>query len=144
MTNLIMFCRHSNNTTIFSVSNTPLHWAQLRVSTLCIGHHQVVLKLFEQIYNKLCILGGGGWSVFSVVNMQLHWVQLHVSTLCIGHHQVVLRLVVQLHNKRIILGWRGLVGRDLVFITVSGITLGSMKLPLNHLSHQINSPCLRL
>jgi hypothetical protein len=60
MTNLIMFCRHSNNTTIFSVSNTPLHWAQLRVSTLCIGHHQVVLRLVEQLYNKLGILGGVG------------------------------------------------------------------------------------
>jgi len=65
-------------------------------------------------------------------NKQLHWIQLHVLALCIGHHQAVLRLVEQLYNKRGILGG---VGEDLIFITVGGITLGFIKLPLNHLLH---------
>jgi len=42
------------------MSNIQLHWVQLRVSALCIGHHQVVLRLVEELYNKRGILGGGG------------------------------------------------------------------------------------
>ena len=63
---------------------------------------------------------------------QLHWVQLHVSALCIGHHKIVLRFIEQLYNKQGILGEWGVVGkRDLVFVTVSGITLSFIQiLPL--------------
>ena len=44
------------------MSNIQLHWVQLRVLALCIGHHQVVLRLVEELYNKKGILGGcGGW-----------------------------------------------------------------------------------
>ena len=41
-----------NNTTILSMSAKPLRWVQLHVSALDIGHHQVVLRLIEQLYNK--------------------------------------------------------------------------------------------
>ena len=44
------------------MSNLQLHWVQLHVSALCIGHHQVVHRLVEQLYNKRGILervGGG-------------------------------------------------------------------------------------
>ena len=34
-----------------------LRWLQLRVSALSIGHHQVVLRLIEELYNKQGILG---------------------------------------------------------------------------------------
>jgi len=74
-------------------------------------------------------------TIFSVSNIHLRWVQQHVSALCIDHHQVGHRLVEQLYNKRGILGVWGVVGRDLVFIIVGGITLGFIKLPLNHLLH---------
>jgi len=44
------------------MSNISLHWVQLHVSALCIGHHQVFLRLVEQLYNKRGIMGsvGGG------------------------------------------------------------------------------------
>ena len=45
---------------MFSVSSIQLHCVQLHVSALCIGHHQAVLGLVEQLYNKQGILGGGG------------------------------------------------------------------------------------
>jgi len=32
------------------MSNIQLHWVQLHVSAVCIGHHQVVLRLVEQLY----------------------------------------------------------------------------------------------
>ena len=53
----------SHNTTILSMCNKLLHWVQLHVSALCVGHHQVVLRLIEQLYNKQGILegGSGGW-----------------------------------------------------------------------------------
>ena len=51
----------SHNTTILSVSDEPLHWVQLHVSALGIGHHQVVLRLIEELYNKLGIRAEGGW-----------------------------------------------------------------------------------
>jgi len=44
------------------MSDIPLHWVQqLHVSTLGIGHHQVVLRLMEQLYNKQGIRGEWGW-----------------------------------------------------------------------------------
>ena len=43
-----------------SVTDKQLHWVQLHVSVLGIGHHQVVLRLIEKIYNKHGILGGVG------------------------------------------------------------------------------------
>ena len=42
------------------MSDKPLHWVQLHVSALGIGHHQVVLRLIEQLYNKQGIRGCGG------------------------------------------------------------------------------------
>jgi hypothetical protein len=57
-----MYYSYSHNTTIFPMSNLQLHWVQLHVSALCIGHHQVVHRLVEQLYNKRGILervGGG-------------------------------------------------------------------------------------
>jgi len=60
VTNLIMCYTHSHNTTIFSMNNIQLHWVQLHVSALCIGHHQVVLRHVEHLYNKLGTLGGVG------------------------------------------------------------------------------------
>jgi len=39
------------------MSDKQLHWVQLRVSALRIGHHQLVLRLIEQLYNKQGILG---------------------------------------------------------------------------------------
>jgi len=47
-----MYYTYSHNTTIFSMSNIQLHWVQLHVSALCIGHHQIVRRLVEQLYNK--------------------------------------------------------------------------------------------
>ena len=62
LTNIIMHYAHSQNTTILPTSNTPLHWVQPHVSALCIGQHQVVLRLVERLYNKQGILGGlWGW-----------------------------------------------------------------------------------
>ena len=57
-----MHYTYSHITTIFSMSNTQLHWVQLHFSALCIDHHQVVLGLVEQLYSKWGILGavGGG------------------------------------------------------------------------------------
>jgi len=49
ITNLITYYTHGHNTTTFSLSNTQLHWVQPHVSTLCIDHHQAVLRLFEQL-----------------------------------------------------------------------------------------------
>ena len=49
ITNFIMYYRYSHNTTIFSMSNIQLHWVQLHVSALCIGHRQVVHRLVEQL-----------------------------------------------------------------------------------------------
>ena len=44
------------------MSNIQFHWAQLHVSVFCIGHHQVVLRLVELLYNKCGNVGGrGGW-----------------------------------------------------------------------------------
>ena len=45
-----MYYTYSHNTTIFSISNIQLQWVQLHVSAVCIGHHQVVLRLVEQLY----------------------------------------------------------------------------------------------
>ena len=44
------------------MSDKQLQWLQLHVSALGISHHQVVLRLIEQLYNKQGILGevGGG------------------------------------------------------------------------------------
>jgi len=56
-TNLIMYYTYSHNTTIFSMSNIQFRWTQLHVSALCIGHHQVVLRLYEQQYNKWGVVG---------------------------------------------------------------------------------------
>ena len=42
------------------MSDKQLQWVQLHVSALGVGHHQVVLRLFEQLYNKRGILGGVG------------------------------------------------------------------------------------
>jgi len=42
------------------MSNIQLHSVQVHVSVLCIGHHQVVLRLVEQLYNKRGILEGVG------------------------------------------------------------------------------------
>jgi hypothetical protein len=56
----ILSIRHtvSHSTTILSMSDIPLHWVQqLHVSALGIGHHQVVLRLMEQLYNKQGIRG---------------------------------------------------------------------------------------
>ena len=59
--NLIMYLYTvSHNTTILSMSDKQLHWVQLHVLSLGIGHHQVVLRLIEQLYNKQGILGGIG------------------------------------------------------------------------------------
>ena len=48
-----MYDTYSQNTTVFSMSSIidkQLHKVQLHVSALCIGHHQVVLKLINQLY----------------------------------------------------------------------------------------------
>ena len=58
VTNLIIYYTHSHNTAIFSMCNIQFRWAQLHVSALCIGHHPVVFRLVEQLYNKRGILGG--------------------------------------------------------------------------------------
>jgi len=34
------------------MSDKPLHWVQLHVSALSIGHHPVVLRFIEQLYNR--------------------------------------------------------------------------------------------
>ena len=39
------------------MSDKPLHCVQLHVSALGIGHHQAVLRLIEQLYNKQGIRG---------------------------------------------------------------------------------------
>ena len=52
VTNLIMYYTYSYNTTLFSMSSIQLHWVQVHFSALCIGHHQVVLRLVEQLYKK--------------------------------------------------------------------------------------------
>jgi len=52
VTILIMYYTYSHNTTIFPMSNIQLHWVQLHVSALCIGHHQVVHRFVEELYNK--------------------------------------------------------------------------------------------
>jgi len=51
----------SHNTTILSMSDKPLHWVQLHVSALGIGHNQVVFRRFEELYNKQGTLGEWGW-----------------------------------------------------------------------------------
>ena len=44
------------------MSDKPLQWVQqLHVSALGIGHHQVVLRFIEQLYNKQGVRGGLGW-----------------------------------------------------------------------------------
>ena len=53
-----MYYIYSHNTTIMSMSDKPLHWVHLHVSALGIGHHQVIHRLIEQLYNKQGILGG--------------------------------------------------------------------------------------
>jgi len=49
------------------MSDKPLHWVQLHVSALSIGHHQVVLRLIEHLYHKQSIRGwlGGWWSILT-------------------------------------------------------------------------------
>ena len=43
------------------MSDKPLHWVQEpHVSALGVGHHQVVLRLIEKLYNKQGIRGGIG------------------------------------------------------------------------------------
>jgi len=42
------------------MSNIQLQLVQLHVSAQCIGHHQIVLRLVEQLYNKRGILEGCG------------------------------------------------------------------------------------
>jgi len=58
-----MYYTYSRNTTVFSMSNLQLHWVELHVSALCFGHHQVVHRLVEELYNMGGILesvwGGG-------------------------------------------------------------------------------------
>ena len=57
--NLIMYYTYSShNTTILSMSDKQLHWVQLHVSALGAGHHRVVVRLIEQLYNEQGILGG--------------------------------------------------------------------------------------
>jgi hypothetical protein len=49
--------------TIFSMSSVigiKLHNVQRHVSVLCIGHHQVVLKLIKQLYYAEGFWGCGG------------------------------------------------------------------------------------
>ena len=60
---MILLCIiHTVITKQYSMSNIQLRWVQLHVSTLCVGNHQVVLRLFKQLYNKRGILGGvWGW-----------------------------------------------------------------------------------
>jgi len=41
------------------MSNTQLHWVQLHVSTLCIGHHQVVLRPLLSNNTISRVFGGG-------------------------------------------------------------------------------------
>ena len=48
--NLIMYYTYSQSQHN-SLCNKPLHWVQLHVSTSSIGHHQVVPRLIEQLYN---------------------------------------------------------------------------------------------
>jgi len=60
ITNLIMHYTYSQKTTILPTSNTALYWIELHVSALCIGYHQVVLRLVERLCNKRGILRGGG------------------------------------------------------------------------------------
>ena len=43
------------------VSDKQLHWAQLHVLALGVGHHQVVLRIIEQLYNKQVYGGSRGW-----------------------------------------------------------------------------------
>ena len=73
--NIIMYYSTvSHITTILSMSDKQLHWVRLHVSALGIGHHRIVPRLIEQLYNKQGILvrvgGGGGtrklneWSLF--------------------------------------------------------------------------------
>ena len=56
--NLILFYTYSQSQHNCIVkSDKPLHWVQqLHVSALVIGHHQVVLRLIEQLNNKQGIL----------------------------------------------------------------------------------------
>ena len=65
------------------MSNTPLHWVQLHVSALCIGHHQVVLRLVEQLYNKRGILGcvRGGGTISGLYNSEWHNLGLYQITI---------------------------------------------------------------
>jgi len=74
---------YSHNTTIFSVSNTQLHWLQLHVSALCIGHQQAVLRLVEQLYNKGGVLGGvrGGGMRSHLYNSAWHNLGLYKITI---------------------------------------------------------------
>ena len=58
------------------MSDKPLHWVQqLHVSALSIGHHQVVLRLIEQLHNKQGIRGvivGGGGKISRLCNSGWH------------------------------------------------------------------------
>ena len=53
------------------MSDKQLCWVQLHVSALGTGHHQFVLRLIEQLYNKQGVLGGvgvvGGRDLFFVI-----------------------------------------------------------------------------
>jgi len=42
------------------MSDKQLHWVQVHVLALGIGHHQFVVRLIEQLHNKQGILGDGG------------------------------------------------------------------------------------
>jgi len=45
------------------MSDKQLHWVKLHVSVLGIGHHQVVLRLIEQLYNNQGTLVRSGVAV---------------------------------------------------------------------------------
>ena len=63
------------------MSDKPLHWLQqLHDSVLNIGHHMVVLRLIEQLYNKQGVLGGvgvvgGRYLVFVIVLPIPHYIK---------------------------------------------------------------------
>ena len=62
------------------MSDKQLHWVQLHVSALVIGHHQVVLRLIEQLYNKQGIrwvFWGGGGTRSRLCNSGLHNFELY-------------------------------------------------------------------